>query len=178
MLICQKHIEIHQNFNEKNTALRFHHCTSSCQNKSKKEKKKTIKFKRTSTRQAERQTKNINAILRDSPKKTMHIIAFMMDQILSDCETNLQPDLFYSDDWTEIIKLVKLVLVIRIKVIIYRILQNSYRMLVPSVKLLSKFCKYSVWDIVCRLISHDICNPKITKWSTSRNLTALQNFHP
>ena len=71
-------------------------------------------------------------------------------------DTNLHQYLFHSYNWTEIIEFIKLVRMIGVKVLIYSILQNPNRVLIPPMKLHSKFWENCIRDIVCRVIPHHI----------------------
>ena len=87
-------------------------------------------------------------------------------QFVKNNDTNLHQYLFHSYNWTEIIEFIKLSRITGVKVLIYSILQYPNRVLIPPMKLHSKFWENCIRDIVCRVIPHHIYKSIIPIYET------------
>ena len=87
-------------------------------------------------------------------------------EFVKNSDTNLHQYLFHGYNWTEIIEFIKLVRITGVKVLIYSILQNPNRVLIPPMKLHSKFWENCIRDIVCRVIPHHIYKSIIPIYET------------
>ena len=64
---------------------------------------------------------------------------------------------FSSNNRTQIIKLLKLVVIVSVKILVYCIFEDPKRMIISPVKLQSEFSEYQIRDIICRFILDYIC---------------------